>query len=270
MENTQAQRLFAAAGYYKGEIDGDAIATHVAAMKLINKHKPRGYTRWAQARQIVGGVQIVLKAQGKSLAVDGYYGSVTAGTLSEWERLQLPPKARPAKWERPAGELIAAPPAKAVLQSAWPTQRGITEFFGKPGENQVRMTFPTPMKLAWDTDVIVRSTMCHKKAKTSFEAIWEEVHCHYGASGMGDLGLDLFGGCLNVRRMRGGRAWSMHSWGIAMDIDPARNRLKWNSSRAHLAKPEYNAFWKAVEDQGALSLGRARNFDWMHFQFARL
>jgi hypothetical protein len=28
--------------------------------------------------------------------------------------------------------------------------------------------------------------------------------------------------------------------------------------------------WRIIEGEGAVSLGRARNFDWMHWQFARL
>ena len=33
---------------------------------------------------------------------------------------------------------------------------------------------------------------------------------------------------------------------------------------------EYAAFWQFVEAEGAVSLGRARDYDWMHFQFATL
>ena len=41
------------------------------------------------------------------------------------------------------------------------------------------------------------------------------------------LRLDVWGGCLNVRKMRGGTRNSMHSWGIALDYDPQNNQLKW-------------------------------------------
>ena len=85
-----------------------------------------------------------------------------------------------------------------------------------------------------------------------------------------ELRLNRFGGCLNVRKMRGGSAWSIHSWGAAIDIDPDRNQLKWGKDKAFLARSEYEPFWKIVEAEGWTSLLRARNFDAMHIQAANL
>ena len=93
---------------------------------------------------------------------------------------------------------------------------------------------------------------------------------HYGLPEIQRLRLDMFGGLLNVRRMRGGTSWSMHAYGIAWDVDPARNALRMGRDQATLDAPEYDAFWSFVYDEGAISLGRERNYDWMHFQFARL
>jgi hypothetical protein len=70
--------------------------------------------------------------------------------------------------------------------------------------------------------------------------------------------------------MRGGTALSMHAWGIAVDLDPINNQLRWGKDRASFARPEYLPFWKIVEAHGATSLGRAKNYDWMHFQFATI
>ena len=68
--------------------------------------------------------------------------------------------------------------------------------------------------------------------------------------------------------MRGGSRKSTHAWGIAVDLDPENNRLRWGCDRALFARNEYKAFWEIVEDHGATSLGRSANYDWMHFQFA--
>jgi len=62
----------------------------------------------------------------------------------------------------------------------------------------------------------------------------------------------------------------MHAWSIAIDFDPARNKLSWNNTRARLAKPDAVKFWELWEAEGWVSLGRARNYDWMHVQAARL
>ena len=34
--------------------------------------------------------------------------------------------------------------------------------------------------------------------------------------------------------------------------------------------PEYDAWWRCWESEGWVSLGRLRNFDWMHIQAAKL
>ncbi len=110
----------------------------------------------------------------------------------------------------------------------------------------------------------------HEKVADSLGEILEKIHAHYGEAEISKLGLDLFGGDYNARLKRGGSTMSTHSWGIAIDFDPSNNRLKWNRDRARLARTEYEDWWRIWESEGWVSLGRARNFDWMHVQAARL
>ncbi len=63
---------------------------------------------------------------------------------------------------------------------------------------------------------------------------------------------------------------STHSWGIAIDWDADRNPLRATSKTALLATPPYAKFLDLWEEEGFVSLGRARNYDWMHVQAARL
>ena len=49
------------------------------------------------------------------------------------------------------------------------------------------------------------------------------------------------------------------------DIDPDNNQLKWGRDRASFAKPVYDKFWNIVENEGWNSLGRTKNYDYMHF-----
>jgi hypothetical protein len=62
----------------------------------------------------------------------------------------------------------------------------------------------------------------------------------------------------------------MHSWGIAIDYDPNRNKLRWGAEKAVFAREEYKPWWEFWEEEGWISLGRSRNFDWMHVQAARI
>ena len=138
------------------------------------------------------------------------------------------------------------------------------------GGNQTRLVFPYPMRLAWETSTVVKSASCHEKVHDAAERVLKRVLSEYGLDRIKELRLDLFGGCLNPRLKRGGTSPSMHAWGIAFDFDPDRNALKMNHTRAAFAKPEYKKWFDLWEEEGAISLGRARDFDWMHVQFARL
>ncbi|QPB18736.1 M15 family metallopeptidase [Rhizobium sp. 007] len=155
----------------------------------------------------------------------------------------------------------------------WPTQSGVRSFFGEPGSPQATagmVDLAYPMKIAWDKSQVIRRFRCHAKVGAPLERIFQKMLAHYGAADVSRLALDIFGGCYNYRPMRGGKSWSMHAFGIAVDLDPENNQLKWGRDRAKFAKPEYVPFWNIVESEGAVSLGRVANRDFMHFQFARL
>ena len=152
----------------------------------------------------------------------------------------------------------------------YPHEEDVSDFYGRPGCNQVSLDLPYKMKLSWNPQVSVSRMQCHKKIVKPLKQIFADTLEHYGIEEIRRLRLDLLGGCLNVRKKRGGDSMSMHAWGIAVDIDPDNNCLGWNHERATLAGPSYYAWWEIVEKHGALSLGRVRDYDWMHFQFARL
>jgi hypothetical protein len=146
----------------------------------------------------------------------------------------------------------------------------LIRFYGEVGQNQTRVHVPYTHRLSWEKTTRVNSFSCHEKVHDSLLRVLNRVLDHYGPERIRELQLDLWGGCLNVRKMRGGTRWSMHSWGIALDYDPERNQLKWGRDRAAFAKPEYDRWWQFWEEEGWVSLGRSRNFDWMHLQAAKL
>ena len=130
----------------------------------------------------------------------------------------------------------------------------------------VTINLPYPMRLAWDTKSTVTRMSCHKLVAKNFELVFKDLLAHYGLKKIQELGIDLFGGCFNFRKMRGGSVWSKHSWGIAIDLDPARNTLKETSRTARFARPEYKPMIDIFYKHGFISLGVEKNYDWMHFE----
>jgi hypothetical protein len=156
--------------------------------------------------------------------------------------------------------------------TVWPKQSysEMVKFYGALGKNQTSLKLPYQMVLAWDSSKKVNNITCHEKVHDSLNRILQKTLDHYGLAKIKELRLDKFGGCLNVRKVRGGTNWSIHSWGAAVDFDPDRNQLKWGRDKAAMAKPPYDEFWKIVESEKWISLGKARNYDWQHIQAARL
>jgi len=130
----------------------------------------------------------------------------------------------------------------------------------------VSVDLPYKMRIAWDIDSFVNKIRCHKLIAEPISYVFIDLLTNYGYDKIKELGIDLYGGCFNYRKMRGGSAWSMHSWGIAIDLDPARNTLKETSKTARFARPEYKDMIDIFYSHGFESLGREKNFDWMHFQ----
>ena len=117
-----------------------------------------------------------------------------------------------------------------------------TNKYGVPSKNPnylVTLKLPYPMRLAWDKNVKVNKMQCHRLVHDKLSAIFNDILAHYGYEKIVELGIDLFGGCFNFRTMRGGSEPSRHSWGIAIDLDPERNKLKETSKTARFARPEY-------------------------------
>ncbi len=167
----------------------------------------------------------------------------------------------------------AAPVALAAPSGQWPRQAAVAAFYGPAGGADCtagRCILPFAFPLAWDDSQRVESFACHVKVASAMTAMFAEAARHYGEAAFRRLRLDRFGGCYNYRKMRGSTSLSMHAWGIAVDLDPVNNQLSWGKDRATFARPDYDTFWQIVEGLGATSLGRVRNMDFMHLQFAAL
>lgn len=141
--------------------------------------------------------------------------------------------------------------------------------YGKPGDASQLTTIdlPYPMRLAWDPHVIVTRIQCHKLIADSLKAVFTDILAHYGLPKIQELGIDLYGGCVNVRLMRGSKTkWSRHAWGTAIDLDPARNTLKETKRTARFARPEYKPMIEIFYRHGFKGLGPEQDRDWMHWE----
>jgi hypothetical protein len=142
--------------------------------------------------------------------------------------------------------------------------------YGVPNETGsgylVKIELPYPMKLAWDKTIVVNSIRCHYSVADKLKAIFKDILDTYGIEKIKKLGIDLYGGCFNFRKMRNGSEMSIHSWGIAVDLDPERNTLTETKKTARFARPEYKPMIDIFYKHGFESLGVEKNFDWMHFQ----
>jgi hypothetical protein len=145
--------------------------------------------------------------------------------------------------------------------------------YGTPNETgqpyMAKIVLPYPMVLSWDKSAKVNSMSCHKLITQNFLDVFNDILKTYGLAEIQKLGIDLYGGCFNYRKMRGGDDWSRHAWGVAIDLDPERNKLKENKTTARFARPEYKPMIDIFYKHGFLSLGVEKDYDWMHFEIAK-
>lgn len=237
--NKWLQSRLTAHGYAVGGIDGVAGKTTIAAIKAFERANGLPVNGTADAA--------VVEALRKS-SIDG----VTRNQDTAFKAIRDNDS-----------------PGRAN-STVFPRQRDVVSFYGKVGTNQTSILPPWKMKLAWDKRRFIKRMTVHEKCADSAERAMKRVYVHYGDDGIKHLGLDLFGGSLNVRKMRGGSRHSMHSWRIAIDFDPERNGLRTMTPIARLSRDDVVPFWEAWEAEGWVSLGRELDFDWMHVQAARL
>jgi hypothetical protein len=124
----------------------------------------------------------------------------------------------------------------------WPAQDydSLCAFYGKhiidpatgqPTEawedaNLISISFPYPMRLAWDLTTVVTRSRCHRKVHDSLSTVLNNIYKFYGDyKEIQKVNMDLFGGIYNFRTVRGGRSLSLHAYGAAIDLDPDHNPM---------------------------------------------
>ncbi|MGL5914993.1 MAG: M15 family metallopeptidase [Culicoidibacterales bacterium] len=160
----------------------------------------------------------------------------------------------------------------------FPKQSQVDNFYGNPRgrngqpsaawEKANLVIVPTPWAAvaAWDLTLKIRGVRTHRKCAESLARVFNKIWIASGKSQtqIEKWGMHLLGGGYNFRLIRGGSSLSMHSWGCAVDFDPARNGL--HDDTPHFAHcPEV---LKAFASEGWTWGGNWTRADGMHWQAA--
>lgn len=200
MKQKAAQTILKNAGVYSGKIDGD-----FGPVSCDAAHKYYDFPNdWKADKLYIGVIQVAcIRKEIPVGIIDGLWGN---NTQSGYEKLLVDLKMKDAPVE------VSQVVKLSTKYNDWPKQdyNSMVAFYGKVGENQTSLTLPYPMYLAWEPKTIITKITCHEKVKDSLERILKNTLDHYGLETIKQLHLDNYGGCLNVRKMRGGSSWSIH------------------------------------------------------------
>lgn len=192
-------------------------------------------------------------------------------TLQKWQTIQRHVGARP---DGDPGPATADAVAKALgvvwpVAAGWPRdiEREMVAFYGQPGEGHTQIV--PPYRLYYEGKPIQKITV-HEKIAPAVMRVLEKTLLYYGPEGVHTLKLDVYDGCFNDRPKRGGTSRSVHAYAAALDFCAEFNSLHQDHTTALFAKQAYKPWFEFWEAEGAVSLGRSRDYDYQHVQFATL
>lgn len=129
--------------------------------------------------------------------------------------------------------------------------------YGQPSEsNKCMMLWDVPTEL--EIGVIPKRIYCNKDLVAPLAQAFKNLIATGAVSE-----LKTWDGCFNIRKMRGLKSMSLHSWGIAVDVNAFENGL--NQTPKLSAK-----FVKCFTDAGFDWGGTWQRKDGMHFQLAKI
>ena len=156
--------------------------------------------------------------------------------------------------------------------TTWPLQSQCDDFYGNPRganahanpawEAQYLTTVPVPFHMYYAGANPVTHIRINKNCAASLSRVLDRLWNAAGKSQakIDSWGVSVFGGSYNYRLMRGSNRLSMHSYGCAIDLDPA------NHPMVHGSKPFAQEVIDAFAAEGWVNLPN----DKMHFQAARV
>ena len=147
-------------------------------------------------------------------------------------------------------------------------QKAVVETYGEPGDTSKHATVAVPdgFNLQYDGKKVFNIKGVHQDVADGLHSALTEIKEAYGTDKIKRLGINVYAGVYNKRQKRNGTTWSLHSWGIAIDLLPNLNKLNQRAPDANFSRKEYEQMVEIFENNGWYSLGKAQNYDWMHFQ----
>ncbi len=146
----------------------------------------------------------------------------------------------------------------------WPKsdRASIEAFYGLPGDESNLVSFEFPYPMYYGGKRVLRSR-CHKKIKDSLLRVLTAIGDRYGEAKAIMEEAEDYGGIFNFRMKRGGGNLSLHSWGIAIDLDADDNMFRdhW-PMKADMPLEIMECFAR----EGWLSAGAFWGYDAMHHQ----
>ena len=131
-------------------------------------------------------------------------------------------------------------------------------------ENMVKWTPPYTIYYSDGKRTPLKTIFLHKKVVSVYTAAFTDVKNTFEPKEINDLRLNISGGAFNYRVIRGGNRLSTQAFGIAIDMDPARNPYpkKWKEGMIN------REFCDILMKHGIWWRGHNGDVDAMHFQCA--
>jgi hypothetical protein len=157
-------------------------------------------------------------------------------------------------------------------------QANVRAKYGEPGDNSNIVSWTPPytfyysaIRVTNGNAQVLKTLKLHKDVVSQFTNAFTEVLNTYGLEQIQKLGLNTTSGTYVVRANRNDASkYSLHSWGIAIDMlageNPNKGRTSKTTPPATFSTSEYTKFVNILEKHGLYSLGKYKDKDWMHFQ----
>lgn len=136
------------------------------------------------------------------------------------------------------------------------TSKNCFDKYGDPALEKGMIVWDVPSNL--EIGVIPKKIYCNKHLVPLLQKAFENL-----ISTGKVKELRTWDGCFNIRKKRGLSSMSLHSWGLAIDVNAAWNQLN--------KQPTLSAaFVKCFTDAGFTWGGTWKRLDGMHFEISKL